>query len=77
MFLNVPRISSLQWHPYSVTSSPHDGNDQLKILVKPYGDWSLKLQDMVSQAVKPMPCPFSINVAVEGPYGHESDYFLW
>ncbi|CAM6048122.1 unnamed protein product [Sphagnum compactum] len=77
VFLNVPRISSLQWHPYSVTSSPHDGNDQLKILVKPYGDWSLKLQDMVSQAVKPMPCPFSINVAVEGPYGHESDYFLW
>jgi len=77
VFLNVPRISSLQWHPYSVTSSPHDGNDQLKILVKPYGDWSLKLQDMVSQAVKPMPCPFSINVAVEGPYGHESDFFLW
>jgi predicted ferric reductase len=77
VFLNVPRISSLQWHPYSVTSSPHDGNDRLKILVKPYGDWSLKLKDMVSQAVKPMPCPFSINVAVEGPYGHESDYFLW
>jgi ferric-chelate reductase len=77
VFLNVPRISSLQWHPYSVTSSPHDGNDQLKILVKPYGDWSLKLQDMVSQAVKPMPCPFSINVAVEGPDGHDSDFFLW
>ena len=76
IFLNVPGISALQWHPFSVSSSPYDGDDRLKVLIKPYGEWTHQLQDVVSAAVKSGPCPFSIKAAVEGPYGHESDYFL-
>ncbi|KAG0558552.1 hypothetical protein KC19_10G036900 [Ceratodon purpureus] len=76
IFLNVPGISALQWHPFSVSSSPYDGDDRLKVLIKPYGEWTHQLQDEVIAAVKPGPCPFAIKAAVEGPYGHESDYFL-
>lgn len=76
IFLNIPGISALQWHPFSVSSSPFDGDDRLKVLIKPYGEWTHQLQDEVVAAVKPGPCPFAIKAAVEGPYGHESDYFL-
>ncbi|KAH9556525.1 hypothetical protein CY35_07G033500 [Sphagnum magellanicum] len=76
VFINVPGISSLQWHPFSVSSSPYDGDDRLKVLIKPYGEWTHQLQDAVSAAVTKGPCPFGQQVAVEGPYGHESDYFL-
>ena len=76
IFLNVPGIFALQWHPLSVSSSPYDGDDRLKVLIKPYGEWTHQLQDAVSASVKSGPCPFSIKATVEGPYGHESDYFL-
>ena len=26
VFLNVPSISSLQWHPFSITSAPREGH---------------------------------------------------
>lgn len=76
IFLNVRQISVLQWHPFSVSSSPYDGDDRLKVLIKPYGEWTRQLQDEVIAAVKSGHCPFDIKAAVEGPYGHESDYFL-
>ncbi|KAG0572057.1 hypothetical protein KC19_VG064700 [Ceratodon purpureus] len=76
IYLNIPEVSKLQWHPFSVASSPYDGDSWLKILIKPYGGWTLQLQDLVSAVVKLGRCPSNINAAIEGPYGHESNFFL-
>ena len=34
MFLNVPGVSHLQWHPFSVASSARDGNKEMTIYIK-------------------------------------------
>lgn len=77
IYLNIPEISKLEWHPFSVSSSPYDGDNWLKVLIKPsYGGWTHRLQGLVSDVVKRGRCPSNISAAVEGPYGHESDFFL-
>ena len=41
VFLNVPAVHPLQWHPFTVASSPH--NPYLTLMIKKAGDWSGKL----------------------------------
>ena len=42
-FLNIPAIHPIQWHPFSIASSPN-GN-YLSFLIKRAGDWTGKLID--------------------------------
>ncbi|KAL5993187.1 hypothetical protein ACLOJK_014110 [Asimina triloba] len=67
IFLRVREISQLQWHPFSVSSSPLDGKHHLSILAKALGGWTRKLQDNIKDMRKPP----KITASVEGPYGHE------
>jgi len=97
MFLNIPGVSRIEWHPFSTTSSPLDGSSQMSVCIKPIGDWSLSLltklfssssaapksaqtsrtQISSSEKSATMSCPFAIgHLFAEGPYGHESNYFL-
>lgn len=82
IFLQVKELSWLQWHPFSVSSSPLDGKHHLSILIKVLGEWTRKLRDSISSASeqpqKGLPSqPFlGITASVEGPYGHESAYHL-
>ncbi|KAF9610787.1 hypothetical protein IFM89_024896 [Coptis chinensis] len=72
MFINVPSISKLQWHPFTITSNSNLEPDKLSVVIKREGTWSQKLYQMLSS-------PSSIeqlNVAVEGPYGPASTHFL-
>ncbi|KAG2704312.1 hypothetical protein I3760_05G000100 [Carya illinoinensis] len=71
IFLRVREISWLQWHPFSVSSSPLDGKYHLSVLVKAFGDWT----SMLSRKL-PLLTPGQIMASVEGPYGHESPYHL-
>ncbi|XP_058089935.1 ferric reduction oxidase 6-like isoform X1 [Magnolia sinica] len=82
IFLRVRELSWLQWHPFSVSSSPLDGRHHLSILVKVLGRWTKELRDALLNApdqsqrglpFQPRPC---IKASVEGPYGHESPYHL-
>jgi len=41
VFLNVPCIHPLQWHPFTVASSPH--NPYLTLMIKKAGDWTGRL----------------------------------
>ncbi|BBM98631.1 ferric-chelate reductase [Marchantia polymorpha subsp. ruderalis] len=75
VFLNVPSINRLQWHPFSVSSSPEDSPHHMRLLIKPLGTWTRKLGEAVSKAAISR-CPLKLNAGVEGPYGHESSYFL-
>ncbi|OWM66662.1 hypothetical protein CDL15_Pgr010313 [Punica granatum] len=80
VFLRLREISKLQWHPFSVSSSPLDGKYHLSVLIKAVGDWTGQLRQNVSNLssretqIFGSPARFTVNV--EGPYGHESPYHL-
>ncbi|KAL0728425.1 hypothetical protein Bca4012_024518 [Brassica carinata] len=84
VFLQVRELSWLQWHPFSVSSSPLDGKHHVAVLIKVLGGWTAKLRDQLSklyeaenqdQLLSPLSYP-KITTCVEGPYGHESPYHL-
>lgn len=82
VFIQIRNLSWLQWHPFSVSSSPYDGRHHLSILIKPLGKWTHELKNIVSMAGEQtqqqlaVGCPFKFNASVEGPYGHAVDYHL-
>ncbi|KAJ6879460.1 hypothetical protein NC652_032906 [Populus alba x Populus x berolinensis] len=72
LFINVPSISGLQWHPFTITSNSNLEPEKLSVLIKSGGSWTRKLHQMLSS-------PSSIDrleVSVEGPYGPASTHFL-
>ncbi|KAL9234488.1 hypothetical protein vseg_009358 [Gypsophila vaccaria] len=71
MFINVPSISKLQWHPFSITSSSRLEDDRLSVIIKVGGGWTRKLSEMVSSSSIDR-----LQVSVEGPYGPASNHFL-
>lgn len=78
----MKNISLLQWHPFSVSSSPLDGKYHLEVLIKTVGEWTTKLRETVSKNsaedsdIQLPHAPYQIMASVEGPYGHESPYYL-
>jgi ferredoxin-NADP reductase len=60
VFLNFPQVSLLQWHPFTLTSSPMD--EHCEVLIKNLGDHTEKL---IRKAVSTQ----SLYVRVDGPYG--------
>ncbi|KAG5528424.1 hypothetical protein RHGRI_029188 [Rhododendron griersonianum] len=82
IFLQVRELSWLQWHPFSVSSSPLDGKHHMAILIKVLGKWTENLKGRILNgpkedcALKSLQPHANITVSVEGPYGHESPYHL-
>ncbi|MFS8013626.1 putative ferric-chelate reductase (NADH) [Helianthus anomalus] len=72
LFVNVPSISTLQWHPFTVTSNANTEPDMLSIVIKCEGTWSHKLYKQLSGS----PMIDSLQVSVEGPYGPAAPRFL-
>ncbi|KAF3432944.1 hypothetical protein FNV43_RR24046 [Rhamnella rubrinervis] len=70
MFINLPRISKFQWHPFTVSSNSNMETDKLSVVIKTEGSWSQKLYKELSSS------PEHLEVSVEGPYGHTSLHFL-
>ena len=71
MFVNLPAISRLQWHPFTVTSSESLDPEKLSVVIKSEGSWSQKLYQMLSS-----PSPIDrLDVSIEGPYGPASTHF--
>ncbi|KAJ4966284.1 hypothetical protein NE237_018133 [Protea cynaroides] len=48
MFINVPSISKLQWHPFTITSNSNMDQDKLSVVVKSEGSWTKKLYQTLS-----------------------------
>lgn len=82
IFLQVRELSWLQWHPFSVSSSPLEGKNHLSVLIKVLGEWTDKLKGKVSnnqkepQKLLETQLKSLVTASVEGPYGHESPYHL-
>ncbi|XP_056160845.1 ferric reduction oxidase 7, chloroplastic-like isoform X1 [Syzygium oleosum] len=83
IFLQIRELSCLQWHPFSVSSSPLAGRKRISVLIKVSGEWTSNLKSKVlhmsgtegenglhSQSRS------KITASVEGPYGHEIPYHL-
>ncbi|KAA8516078.1 hypothetical protein F0562_019257 [Nyssa sinensis] len=72
IFMNVPSISKLQWHPFTISSNSNLEPEKLSVIIKGEGSWSKKLYQILSS-------PSSIDrldVSIEGPYGPVSTNFL-
>ncbi|KAL1320511.1 hypothetical protein HN51_065191 [Arachis hypogaea] len=77
IFLQIRELSWLQWHPFSVSSSPLDGKNHLAVLIKVLGKWTENLRDRITDADEPKDLSVkTITASVEGPYGHEVPYHL-
>ncbi|KAK9143822.1 hypothetical protein Syun_013222 [Stephania yunnanensis] len=72
IFVNVPSISKLQWHPFTMTSNSNLEPDKLSVVIKSEGSWSKKLYQMLSSPST----ADRLDVAVEGPYGPASTHYL-
>lgn len=71
VFINVPKVSKLQWHPFTVTSSCNMETNYLSVAIKNVGSWSNKLyQELSSSSLD------HLNISVEGPYGPHTAQFL-
>ncbi|GLT66384.1 hypothetical protein SLA2020_387510 [Shorea laevis] len=65
IFVQIREASLLQWHPFSVSSSPIDDQQCLSVLIKVYGEWTAKLVHNST-----------ITASVEGPYGSQTPYYI-
>ncbi|KAF5731171.1 hypothetical protein HS088_TW19G00776 [Tripterygium wilfordii] len=70
LFLNVPSISKLQWHSFTVTSNCNLDTDEVSVVIKGLGSWTQKLFKELSSSVE------RLQVSTEGPYGPASSHFL-
>ncbi|KAK9749434.1 hypothetical protein RND81_02G125300 [Saponaria officinalis] len=71
IFIKIPAISRLQWHPFSIISGSRLENDRLSVIIKVGGTWTRKLYDMVSTSSIDR-----LEASVEGPYGPVSNHYL-
>ncbi|EGZ15305.1 hypothetical protein PHYSODRAFT_506860 [Phytophthora sojae] len=66
VYINVPAISKLQWHAFTIASSPRSSPDSLTILLKSLGDWTQELVQYSEDCKKDNVLP---TIYVDGYYG--------
>ena len=49
-FINMPKVSLYQWHPFSIASAPD--NNKLIFMIKKNGDWTKKLIETLYESKK-------------------------
>ncbi|KAK4438562.1 Ferric reduction oxidase 8, mitochondrial [Sesamum alatum] len=77
IFLKIPSISKIQWHPFSVTSTCRINEHTVSVIVKCEGEWTSSLYDIIhDEADSEADRRQCIPVAVEGPYGPASLDFV-
>ncbi|XP_051136426.1 ferric reduction oxidase 8, mitochondrial isoform X2 [Andrographis paniculata] len=77
IFLKIPSISKVQWHPFSVTSTSSLDENTISVIIKCEGQWTSSLYSLVHNEhdleEDQMIC---VPVAIEGPYGPASLDFI-
>jgi respiratory burst oxidase len=64
VFLNFPQISLFEWHPFTLSSGPHDALNECHI--KALGDFTTRVYE---EATKSATLRRNLWVRVDGPYG--------
>jgi hypothetical protein len=64
----IPALGEHEYHPFTIASAPHEPNGRMSFYVKVLGDWTQKLQDLVSDAGGTISTP----IKIAGPFGSPS-----
>ncbi|XP_048531064.1 respiratory burst oxidase homolog protein B-like [Triticum urartu] len=51
IFVNCAAVSPFQWHPFSITSAPHD--DYISVHIRTLGDWTRELKSVFEKVCRP------------------------
>ncbi|KAG6387711.1 hypothetical protein SASPL_152903 [Salvia splendens] len=70
LFVRVPSICKLQWHPFTVISNSNMEKDKLSVAIKSHGGWTQKLYKHLSMSLD------HLQVSTEGPYEPASSHYL-
>eukprot|EP00794_Sanderia_malayensis_P007486 gene7486-8316_t len=62
IFLCLPKVSLFEWHPFSISSSPH--HDEVHLHIRVLGDWTKRLYNVASSQ--------EMTIFIDGPYGQPS-----
>ncbi|KAG7378508.1 hypothetical protein PHYPSEUDO_009966 [Phytophthora pseudosyringae] len=65
-FLCIPTISSFEWHPFTISSSPNEAI--VTFHIKGLGDWTKKVMTAAVNATEESP----FDILLDGPYGYVS-----
>ena len=60
LYLNIPEISKYEWHPFTITSAPHEGF--ISVHIKVVGDWTESVLEIIKKSNIP-------RALIDGPYG--------
>uniref|UniRef100_H3A6K7 NADPH oxidase 2 n=1 Tax=Latimeria chalumnae TaxID=7897 RepID=H3A6K7_LATCH len=72
IFFKCPKVSYLEWHPFTLTSAPEE--DHFSIHVRIVGDWTQELFEMCGGERKELLEAWKLpKVAVDGPFGTASE----
>ncbi|KAL3910338.1 MAG: hypothetical protein SGILL_007731 [Bacillariaceae sp.] len=69
VFLNVPSVSWLEWHPFSLTSAPGNNDEKLVFHLKAAGSWTQAVIDAAQQAKR---SGSDLTVRIDGFYGQRA-----
>lgn len=61
--IKVPQVSNLEWHPFTIASSPHE--NEMLFYIKVNGDWTRKLYSLFQRSSN----SDDLHIHVRGPYG--------
>lgn len=68
VFLCLPKLGLMHWHPFSISSSPH--HSRVTLHIKAVGPWTLRLAEIARKAAETSKDGIAWERAwVEGPYG--------
>ena len=62
LFVCFPGLSLWEWHPFSISSAPHE--DKIVVHVRPLGNWTDALGRLAEASAGG-----EVSVVLEGPYG--------
>ncbi len=66
LFLCVPMLSGVQWHPFTISSAPDEGF--VSVHIKQIGDWTKGLGKLLLDCERDPMAQFP-HILVDGPYG--------
>jgi len=64
VFINIPSISKLQWHPFSISSAPHD--KEIEVNIRSLGNWTSKVEALVQSMEEGK----ALWIRADGPFGN-------
>ncbi|KAK9669511.1 hypothetical protein RND81_13G136000 [Saponaria officinalis] len=76
VFIKIPMLSELDWHPFSITSSSFVDDQTMSVMIKCKGCWTNSLYNMLGRELESHGQTKPIAIAVEGPYGPASFDFM-